>query len=148
VLAFVGLLSGRSSTCCRAAQTALDFDKPDGMHYWPGAPVPENSGLSREHPSYHGALFASAGGPYVSVVRLVSRHATSGINGIGSVSSEGRLIYDSFCPVHAFSFDPSDPSIPGTTDFASVRADHWADSGEEYRAWHSDRNRLAREEKQ
>ena len=84
-----------------------------------GTAVPAAARLSNQLLGL-GVRFSSTS-DYVAVVPLGTGHATSGVNGIGGVSSAGQLSYLS--PIRVTFFLPSDPSVLAVTDFVSIRGD-------------------------
>ncbi|MGE0536608.1 MAG: hypothetical protein AB7O68_16680 [Pirellulales bacterium] len=99
------------------------------MTYFSGTPIPSDARLSDQFVSTLGVVFSSGAG-YVAVVNLGSTQTTSGINGIGGSTPDGILTYDRNDPITATFYDPSNPAIPATTDFVSVRGDLDATSGQ------------------
>jgi hypothetical protein len=119
VVTVVGLLSATSAS---ASPIVLDFEGLAAMTFVSGNPIPDAARLSDQFLAIAGVTFSS-GDPYVAVVELGDGHATSGVNGIGGARPGGVLTYDRAFPVVATFFDPANPSVPGVTDFVSVRAD-------------------------
>jgi hypothetical protein len=110
-----------------AAQTTVDFEGLPGMTAWSYNNVPTESKLSSQLVSTYGTVFSSESAcPYVAVIQLGSGHATSGINGIGSVNGDNMNDYGT--PFRIYFFLPSSPSTPATTDFVSIRNDLLASS--------------------
>ena len=99
-----------------------NFETLSGMFNSPGSAVPGSSMLSNQLAGVSGCVFRSEGGaPFVAVVNLGSNHATSGTNGIGSVSSGGSLSYSA--PIRITFVQPSAPSQPAIIDFVSIKND-------------------------
>lgn len=98
-----------------------------GMTNSPGTPIPGPSRLYNQLSSLD-ILFTS-GSSYVAVVYLESGHATSGVNGIGGSTSDGRLTYNQSSPIMVSFFDNGNTSAPLTTDFVSIRGDNRTTSG-------------------
>jgi len=108
-----------------AVPIVLDFEEFEGMSYIGGTQIPDEARLADQFADLYGVVFASEHNDYVAVVALGSAHAPSGLNGIGSASWEDCVTYDSLNPIVVSFFDPADSTIPGTTDYVSVRGDMW-----------------------
>jgi len=119
VLSACSSLPGRGAA---GRNLTLDFEDIEAMTFMTGNPIPARARLSDAYLDTHGVRFSS-GSPYVAVVDLGVGHATSGTNGIGGSTPDGRLTYDARFPMVARFFDPSDPSVPAVTSFVSVRQD-------------------------
>jgi hypothetical protein len=104
---------------CAGAQTTIDFENIPAMPNAVGSAVPANAQLSTAFLD-QGVSFSS-GSPFVAVVTLGTHHATSGVNGIGSVSSSGLLSYTD--PIFVNFFNPANSGQIATTDFVSIHAD-------------------------
>ena len=105
-----------------AQQVTIDFEALAAMSFLGGSPVPESAKLSNQLAEVYGAVFCSDGGaPYVAVVELGPGHATSGVNGFGSVTTDDILSYAT--PTRVYFVVPSSPGTTGTVDFVSIRGD-------------------------
>lgn len=103
-----------------ARADTITFDTLTAMPSGPsGTAVPASGRLSTQLLGL-GVRFSSTS-DYVAVVPLGTGHATSGVNGIGGVSSAGQLSYLS--PIRVTFFLPSDPSVLAVTNFVSIRGD-------------------------
>jgi hypothetical protein len=105
-----------------ASTMTLNFDGLPSMDYNAGASIPDAAQLSTQYLTTYGVSFTS-GSSYVAVVDLGVGHATSGTNGIGGSTPDGILTYAQQNPITATFFDPSNPTVVGTTDFVSLRGD-------------------------
>jgi hypothetical protein len=117
----LGLAVGVASVA-RADLVTIDFDDLPGMNYISGNPVPSYAVLTNQYAEL-GILFQNT-----AVVDLGIGHAITGTNGIGGISLFGTDTYSSHYPQIQFSFWVG--SIPGVTDFVSIRGDLWGDSGQ------------------
>ena len=105
-----------------AEPIVLDFEELDATAVsWDV--VPNSAKLSDQYLNTYGVSFQSLSKPYVAVVYLSEGFATSGTNGITSVSGDDRQVYDAGNPLFASFYDPANPSTPGVTDFVSLRGD-------------------------
>ncbi len=117
-----------TATSTIASPIVLDFENHAGMGYASGSPITEAAKLSDDYLSLYGVAFSS-GSSFVAVVNLGQGHATSGTKGVGGSTAEGILIYNPANPIMATFFNPSNTTQMATTDFVSLRADLWADTG-------------------
>jgi PKD repeat protein len=103
---------------------SLNFESIPGMtainYFDIGTVIPAGARLSNQLQASHGVSFRS-GVDYVALVRLGSGHATSGVNGIGGVSTSNLIRYAQPLVI-AFSM-PGSPSVPAVTNFVSLRGD-------------------------
>jgi hypothetical protein len=107
----------------RAQLRVIDFEGLAAMLFLDiNDPIPPSAQLSDAFLFTHGVKFSS-GSPYVAVVDLGVRHATSGTNGIGGSTPKGALTYDRNFPIVVSFFDPRNPSRRAVTNFVSVRGD-------------------------
>jgi hypothetical protein len=104
-----------------ANQVTLDFEDLPGMTYWQGNIVPLESRVQEQFLSY-GVRFDSPAG-YAAVMRLGEGHATSGVNGIGSVTNKALLTYNDAYPMVLTFWDLNDSTRRATTGFVSARGD-------------------------
>lgn len=105
-----------------AQQVTIDFEGFAAISFLGGSPVPESARLSNQLAAVYGAVFSSDGGaPYAAVVALGPGHATSGVNGFGSVTTDDILSYATPARIHFVV--PSSPSSTATVDFVSLRGD-------------------------
>lgn len=116
-LAIAALLLGAP---LRAPAVTLGFDDLAAMGNDPGQAVPVANRLSTQLLATFGVRFASLS-DFVAVVQHAPNPTPSPPNLIGGVTAAGALSYGS--PIVIAFFDPTDPAIPGVTDFASIRGD-------------------------
>jgi hypothetical protein len=108
-----------------AQAVTIDFEGLPAMTYITGNPIPANARLSDQFVSTLGVRFAS-GSDYVPVIRLgdfPGNAAPSGVNGIGGSTDSGILTYNDAFPIRISFWDPSNPTVPATTDFVSITGD-------------------------
>jgi hypothetical protein len=105
-----------------AGLITIDFEGLANMPHHIVQPVPISAQLSDQFLSSYGVRFSS-GSPFVSVLYLGPNHATSGSNGIGGSTPDGKLIYHDGYPIVISFFDVDNPAVKATTDFVSVRGD-------------------------
>lgn len=106
----------------------IDFEAVAGVT--PGllsGSVPVVARLSNQLQLQYGVDFRSAEKPYVALVNLDAGHATSGVNGIGSVGADDMMAYGKMMTI-TFTV-PKQPAVPAVTDFVSLRGDQIAISG-------------------
>jgi hypothetical protein len=120
VVAAVGAISGTVRANAPAVPVVIGFDEQTGMPAAAGTPVPEAARLSTNYQSRYGVTFWSTQ-RYVAVVNL-GKSAISRPNGIGGVSSEGKVSYDARNPIF-FSFSMPSMSTPAVTDYVAVTCD-------------------------
>ncbi len=109
------------------APITIDFEMVDGVT--PGGisgAVAAGSRLSNQLQAGYGVSFRSVDKPYVALVRLGSGHATSGLNGIGSVSASDTMAYSTMTITFSM---PANPSLPAVTNQVSIRGDQIATAG-------------------
>lgn len=102
-----------------ATSITIDFDSLPAMGNFPSASVPAINRLSDQFLLTTGAIFSS-GVDYVAVVDHGSS-TPSPPNHIGGVRSDNTMDYA--VPITIRFFDPANPTVPGETDFFSVRGD-------------------------
>ena len=100
----------------------IGFDEMTGMTSISRNAVPEGSRVSTNYLSRFGVVFRSTPG-YVAVVNLGKRDSVSVPNGIGGVSAEGKLSYDSKNPIFIGFFNKDGSGKPAVTDYVSVTCD-------------------------
>ncbi|MDX2020995.1 MAG: hypothetical protein SF187_12210 [Deltaproteobacteria bacterium] len=105
----------------------IDFETVNGVTAGPiSGSVPMTARLSDQLQPVYGVTFQSAAKPYVALVRLGQGHATSGVNGIGSVSATDTMAYATTTITFTM---PGNPAVAAVTDFVSIRGDQTAISG-------------------
>ncbi len=101
----------------------IDFENIPAMpHQQVLSPIPGSAQLSDRFLTTHGVRFSSSSN-FVPVVFLGAGHATSGVNGIGCSTADGRLSYARENPIFITFFEHDNPNTPAITDFVSVRGD-------------------------
>ena len=110
-----------------ADQVVIDFESLTGMWYASRQPIPVEARLSDQLVSTYGVRFSS-GSPYVAVVNLGIGHATSGSNGIGGSTADGRLTYAATPPLEFSFWDPNATTVEAVTDYVALRLDQFATS--------------------
>lgn len=109
------------------APVTIDFEMVNGVT--PGGitgAVAAGSRLSDQLQGDYGVSFRSVDKPYVALVRLGVGHATSGANGIGSVSASDTMAYSTMTITFSM---PGNPSLPAVTNQVSIRGDQTAIAG-------------------
>ncbi len=116
------------------APTKIDFEMVEGVT--PGGingAVAAESRLSNQLQARYGVSFASISEdipaidkPYVALVKLGEGHATSGVNGIGSVSASDTVAYSTMIIMFTM---PANPSTAAVTNQVSIRGDQNASVG-------------------
>lgn len=103
------------------SRVKIDFEAVNGVTPGPiSGSVPVAARLSDQLQSMYGVTFASVAKPYVALVRLGAGHATSGVNGIGSVSATDTMAY----AITNITFTvPGRPAVAAVTDFVAIRGD-------------------------
>ena len=107
------------------AYTLIDFDNlPATSGFFQGTEIAPQAQLSNQLEN-QGVIFSTGlGANYVAVVPLGLGHATSGTNGISMAAPDNTVTYDAPYYTLIEFVDPSDPSVAGVTNFASIRGDH------------------------
>jgi len=105
----------------------IDFESISGMSNSVGTLVPAASRLHDQYLATHSIRFSS-NSPFIAVVALGSGHATSGQNGVGGTTADGRLSYAQSAPITGEFLD-SVTFVPLVTSFVSVRGDLHPSSG-------------------
>lgn len=105
----------------------IDFEAVNGLTPGPiSGSVPATARLADQLQPLYGVVFRSAAKPYVALVGLGAGHATSGVNGIGSVSATDTMAYATMTVTFTI---PGNPAVAAFTDFVSLRGDQTATSG-------------------
>jgi hypothetical protein len=102
--------------------TVLSFDDLTAVGSTAGTEVSEAARLSDRYLSAQGISFSS-GGSYVSVVQLGSEATSSGENGIGGSTADGKVTYGRANPIVFTFFDPLNPTVKGVTKTFSLTTD-------------------------
>lgn len=115
-------LCGVSSSAGAASE---NFDGFTGV-IWTGGVVAPTAQISDDLASLTGAVFSTQGGSdFAAAVDLTTGfpgpHAPSTPNGVAGVSLAGTLTYA--LPIRIAFFDPSNPTLPATTDSVSIQGD-------------------------
>jgi hypothetical protein len=139
--AMIGLALGLNAT-------TIDFEgSPGGVTasagYSFGYAVPTTSLLDDEFWEAHGVRFSSNGTGSVALIALGAGHATSGINGIGALTSSGTLDYS--LPVTISFYQPG-TLVAATFNYVTIRGDQFpvpANTSVTYRAFDIGGNLLA-----
>lgn len=111
-------------TTFSAHAITIDFEGLPAMTRITGTPIPTNVRLSDQFVSTVGARFASGAG-YVPVIILddIPHHSPDGSNGIAGSTDTDILTYNDAFPITISFWDPSNPTVPATTDFVSIMSD-------------------------
>jgi choice-of-anchor C domain-containing protein len=105
-----------------AAREIITFEDLSGIDFVVGTPIPPKSRLTGQY-AHRGVIFSSTPG-YAAVANLGFGHAASGTNGIGGATSAGLLAYSSNAPIEITFFASTNLTVPGITDYFSVRPDN------------------------
>ena len=109
------------------SRVKINFEAVNGVTPGPiSGSVPVIARLSDQLQPLYGVVFRSAAKPYVALVSLGAGHATSGVNGIGSVSATDTMAYATMTVTFTI---PGNPAVAAVTDFVSLRGDQIATSG-------------------
>lgn len=109
------------------SRVKIDFETVNGAT--PGSisgSVAAAGRLSDQLQPTYGVAFKSEEKPYVALVKLGAGHATSGVNGIGSVNAADAMAYGTMTITFTV---PGNPAVAAITDFVSIRGDQTATSG-------------------
>jgi len=129
---FVALaLCGVSSSAGAASE---NFDGFTGV-IWNGGVVGPAAQISDDLVSLTGAVFSTQGGSdFAAAVDLTTGfsgpHAPSTPNGVAGASLAGTLTYA--LPIRIAFFDPSNPTLPATTDSVSIQGDLVGNGGSNF----------------
>jgi len=88
--------------------------------------VPATARLSNQLQPTYGVSFRSLDKPYVALVNLGVGHATSGPNGIGSVSATDTMAYSTMAITFSM---PAEAAVAAATSRVSIRGDRNAIAG-------------------